>query len=794
MVLVVGAIASPVEFSSRTEVKDFPPIMVLGDSSGSMSLFPDSRELSLNVYNGISGMVGNITGNTDNIELDLFSPGNTTSIGDAFYRNLVKSKGESNIIVLVSDGNNNFGRNPVDMAEAIGDTNSTIFVVKPIQSKNDVYVKEVFGDRKIPSKSEYDLLMTIGNTGFREVGYDLEVSVEGVRRFNKHFLQNEYEKQVQLKLNFDSPGVYQIKVEIKSVQDNLTANNVYYKTVEVVDKPSVLIITSNVTSPLTKVLARLYNLDIKNSLDTDYSPFTCVFLDNIPASRLDRNRVNDLRDYVLKGNGLVVVGGKNSYEYGAYNNSFIENILPVKSSEKPEDRRKKIAVLFLIDISKSTEYGQGTDSKIDIEKALALNMIRNLDDNDTVGVIAFNTLPYVVSGMSPLGQKRADVEDRILRLKFVGGTDMVPSLESAIRMFKGYSIPKYIILLSDGVIPRSKAPIVFSKTSTLKEMDVTVYSVGVGFDTDVQMMSEIARVGGGMYFMPEEYQRLKIQFGEKLEEDNPERIPIIINDHHHFISRNLPGWNDQRPPSRGYNKVYEKSVAQIPMTTKGGHPALAVWRFGLGRVASLMLDNGIVWGQEIYAAHSGKLLSALSNWVIGDLEKNKDVRIVTEDAHLGDKITIDVRASDKPELIMQKSMTGEGEELDLTRTGVESYRSIVEPIETGFYGIKATTSSGSDLSAIALNYPLEYADLGINLEVLEKVALSANGRVYEPDEIEQLHKDILRLATLKATEEITEERELWLYFVITALTIYFIDVVVRRIFEIYSLMMSKRSQ
>ncbi|MFC2162515.1 VWA domain-containing protein [Candidatus Altiarchaeota archaeon] len=787
LVLTVVAIADPIQYSSSIEVKEFPRITVLSDSSSSMGLFNGSRPLSLRLEANIKSLAGNLTGRTDNIEMDFFSAGNSTALGDAIYRNIVKTEGDTSIMVVVSDGNGNDGRDPVDVAKAAAQANTTIYTVKPVQTGDDVYIKYVLGDRKIPSKTDYDMLIGVGNTGFATVSYDLEVLVDGRRKFNKRLTQTEFEKQTQLQLSFDNPGVYKILVKLTPDKDSVAANNYYHTTCEVVEKPRILVVSGNQSSPLVKILSSLYKVDVRSGVDQKYSDYTAVFLDDIHAKHLGRQTVNKLREYVLKGNGLVVVGGKSSYEYGAYNNSFIENILPVKATEKPEDRRKKIAVLFLIDISKSTEYGVGGDSKIDVEKALAMNMLRTLDYNDTVGVIAFNTLPYVVSGLSPLGPKRAELEDRILRLQFVGGTDMVPTMEAAIRMLTPITMPKYVILLSDGVIQRSKASLVFNKAERLKDMDVTLYSVGVGFDTDIQLMTEIARVGDGLFFHPEEYQRLKIEFGDKLEEENPERIPIVVRDKDHFITRSLAGWNNERPPAGGYNKVYEKSVAQVPFTTKGGHPILAVWRFGLGRVASLMLDNGVLWAKPVYSARGGKIVSAMTNWVIGDLEKNKKVRMSSNEVRLGEMAAVDVKSQGKPEIDLQAAGTGTPPKTTLTRTGVDRYQITFLPDTTGHYPIKATDGQESDLHAVAVNYPTEYSTLGLNEDVLSRIAYVTGGRLYEADEISQLQDELIRKAEKQATSTIIKEKELWQYLAGLALLIYFLDVVARRIIEILHL-------
>ncbi|MCX6694826.1 MAG: VWA domain-containing protein, partial [Candidatus Altiarchaeota archaeon] len=483
--LICLALAEPVWVETSRTIEDMPPITVMVDASGSMILFNETEPLGHEVYGRVKSLAGNITSKSDKISLEYFSEGNRTAIGDALYYSMLKSEDEGGIIVLLTDGNNNYGRNPLDVARALSEANSTVYAIRPGKAGRDVYIKDVIGDKKIPSNSEYQLIITIGNTGFLEVTYDINVYVDNVKQFGKRFTQNEMEKSIELQLNFQETGVHEIRVELSTVgEDSINSNNVYYKTVEVVEKPRILVVTNSSTNPLMSVLKRLYSVDEVRNPPEDYSRYTAVVLDDIPASQLDRNTVNKLKQYVLRGNGLAVVGGKHSYEYGGYNSSFIENILPVMSTDKPKERRKEIAVAFVIDRSGSQQERVvgAKDSSIDIAKAITLKLMRKLAENDSVGVMAFDTLPHEVSPMSPIGPKRADLEDRVLRLQAAAkdGTEPTTSLELARNWLKQYTGDKYVIFLSDGQYSRSTLPKIIAQAEAMKQENIKVYVVGVG--------------------------------------------------------------------------------------------------------------------------------------------------------------------------------------------------------------------------------------------------------------------------------------------------------------------------
>ncbi|MBD3387790.1 MAG: VWA domain-containing protein [Candidatus Altiarchaeales archaeon] len=782
IVLVVVALASPTYYESRKVVEDVPPVTVLVDSSPSMRLYPGTNELGYLILERVKSAVGNLTGDQSNVNIEFFSEGNYTAVGDAVYQNMIKHSGEPNSIILVTDARNNRGRNQMDIARALGETNSTLYTVKPSKAGNDLYIDNVLGDKKIPSNIDYDLTVRVGNTGFRETSYELIVSVDGIRKFNKRFTQGELEKDIQLSLKMREIGIHEIKVEVDPQQDTYPENNMYYKTVEVVEKPEILVVTTNRTSPMLSILEELYDVDVTSRVDNDYAKYAGVIFDNINSKDLDRNRVNKIKKYILDGNGVAFIGGENSFEYGAYNNSFVENILPVKSTDKPQERRRELAVVFMMDISESTEYGVGKDSKIDVEKANALAMMRTLNYNDSVGIIAFNNMPYMVSPLSPLGPKFGDVEDRILRLKFGGGTDMLFAVEMADNMLRDVTVDKYLIIISDGVIRGSRMQLTVNKVAEMKDRGIKTYTAGVGFDTDEMFMTQVARAGGGQFFRVQAGERLKVVFGEAEDEKDRDMTPVVAADEFHFITRNLLELkNVGGAEVRDFNKVYEKNVAQMLLSTKGGKPILTVWRFGLGRVAALTTDNGVEWSPELMKVDSGRVVSGTANWIIGDLEKGKEVRVSSQDIHLGDRVDLLVASESMPVVEAKNTKTLEDQQVIMTRTSLQAYSGYFTPLSQGFYGIIASAGGDQDLDAVAVNYPEEYNSLGLDEDSLRRMAAATGGRLYDDSEVDALASDILDSVRESSTKEERDLRELWMYAAMAALALYFIDAAVRRL-------------
>ncbi|MDD5111040.1 MAG: VWA domain-containing protein [Candidatus Altiarchaeota archaeon] len=778
--LLVLAMAYPVLHESKTDVQEMPSVRIVIDQSPSMVVYGNQTEqLAISFKTGLSGMVHNATQASEKITIEATEAGEKTQLGDELYR-LITTINDNSFIILLSDGNNNYGRNPADVARQLGRANATIYAIALQPEYKDVYVSAIRGDPKVTTPHDYQAEIDIASSAPHPTGYKLTLYADGVKITEMQLSQNTTLKTIPAKFAFNGEGIHTITAEITQA-GGIKANDALYKTVEVVDKPTILLVTNKTESPFRSMLDELYDVTPADRV-TDPEDYDVVILDDVNANTISHQTVEKLREYTLNGNGLIAIGGRNSYDFGNYNNSRFESLLPVLSMEKPVERRKKIAVMVLIDISGSTEYGLSQDyrltPKIDFEKALAIKILRSLETNDSVGIIAFNTAPYPIASLGRLGERRLSIEDTIVKLKFGGGTDMMTSLETAENQLKYYAVNKYVIILSDGVIRTARIPETIEKARQLGAEGIKVYTVGVGFDTDETFMEELAKAGKGVYFKPEGYQRINIEFGRGLEEETPGSYAIDTRDPYHFITRNI----NVTAQITGYNRVQEKTAAQLLLATKSGNPVLTVWNFGLGRTAAYTADDGNEWAAGFYQKGNSKIMSATVNWVLGDLEKNKKVRITTQDTTLGETATIRIDAPVRPAITIGKD--GSTIQLEAKATGINTYAASFKPNKTGTYTITATTPQGSDQSGIAANYPTEYSKLTPNYDELSTIARAANGRLIHQEELNALEQDIAQQMKRLSTKTTEETKPLYIYLAAAALLIYITDAVIKRIQEI----------
>jgi len=140
---------------------------------------------------------------------------------------------------------------------------------------------------------------------------------------------------------------------------------------------------------------------------------------------------------------------------------------------------------------------------------------------------------------------------------------MLPALDRADQMLEPFSLDKYVIIISDGVLGTrsgSRSILTTEKVKAMADKGITVYTVGVGFDTDETFMADLAKTGNGLYFKPEAYERLKMAFEEKDSQKNLDRYTLDIYNKYHFITRNV-----ELPDTsiKDYNDVTPKSISQV---------------------------------------------------------------------------------------------------------------------------------------------------------------------------------------------------------------------------------------
>ncbi len=305
--MLVLVIANP-HYEFTDSYSNITKIKVIIDESYSTKLYDlDEVETTLEEVNekGIS------------IDLEKIDLQDYSTIGNVILNNLAP---EENLL-LISDGQNNFGSSLEDVALFASSINSKIFGLNLNVDNDDagVYIE---GPSKVVSgvKNIYTIKVNeIGSVGKKVVRLlvDDKVAYDG-----------RYFKEIEVKRFFQT-GTHIIKAELEvGEKDYFKENNVYYKTITVYPKPRILFISDS-NSPLHQLYSPFYDIDLVDDLDNDLEDYYAVILNNIDSISFDDEDIDKLEEYVGDGNGLFVVGGKNSYDYGNYNQSLLINMLPV---------------------------------------------------------------------------------------------------------------------------------------------------------------------------------------------------------------------------------------------------------------------------------------------------------------------------------------------------------------------------------------------------------------------------------------------------------------------------------
>ncbi|AKJ38943.1 hypothetical protein [Methanosarcina barkeri] len=798
--LLVLALAAPFTTVTQTVNEDNPSLVLVQDKTSSMGLF--SNETGDDLYKALAADTS-----TTLVQLT----GDKTNLGDA----VTQYSGTGNQIVLITDGNNNSGKSLVDALGFAKETNTPVYLVEPELKTNDLSV-EILGDKDAIVDNQKNYSIVVRQASNQSVSYSYEAYVDGELSQSGDVTQNstQYSITPNLRHTFSTLGAHNISVKITPSGEDLNSiNNKFYKSVYVIPKPKLTLVTSEPNSPLAQILNKLYN----TSAFTTYpgasvlNSSKALILDNQFINNLSETQVKEISKYVNNGGGLVVVGGTKSYEKPAsasYRNSSIEKLLPVIS--RPSETTGKNYIILILDLSGSTF--QGGPQKVVVDGVAsyplypilidsAKNILKSdaLEGSEVGFVIIGEHNGNVSSGLHSLNSASIDsFESELSSLvptNKLANTNLSQGILDAKNIFEKETPPdssKYIMIISDGVEAQDPTKTGKYYSTEMMELARRVHEEdNVGFiyidinstnprkvsaenlknfmnKVDGQYIGNITSVSGA-----KKLGNLESEASNETENTPlPDHFNLRSYSRDNFITK---GVNFTTIYITGYNDVTPKSGAERLVTTDTGKPVLTTWRFGLGRVAAFTTDNGqgdgSRWATNVYNRSNAKLISSMINWAIANPKAEEGAVVDSPDTWLGTSSNLTLTMYDEgiPQLKL------DGNALDLALTGRNTYETTVNPDSIGIHDI-----SGYPL---AVNYPLEYRDVGLN-EDIEPLVLATGGEIYNEKEARAL---LLKDARQNSVKQSDEQVSLKVYVLLAALVLYLGEILARRIREMRKL-------
>ena len=428
----------------------------------------------------------------------------------------------------------------------------------------------------------------------------------------------------------------------------------------------------------------------------------------------------------------------------------LEKALPVKFvPQPPPPSREPIAVYLCIDRSNSMSYDSRYPAVRDGEriryaKEAAIALLRQLDDTDIAGVIAFDSQPYVLAHLQPLGEDRTELENRIDRLQPGGGTDFKDALEIAEREILESGIPvRQVILLTDGDTNRQYHDH-DDLIAEFARQHIPVSTIRIGPDLEnLELLQDFAKATGGSFYRVQDIEKLPLLLvgltRQAMNRRKSDRTTVEAGEATAMLSG--IGINEI-PPIDFFATTEAKDGAQVPLKVSRADktsPLVAAWQYGLGRTAIFSADpdslatlSWIRWNRYV------EFWSQLANWTM----RQGDSGTFTMRVHGAPDGSIAVeaeKADPEPVSNLVCRITGPGRAVDVAMTEADAsiYRGEIGPLPRGKYTATLMFKAGDTEKvleqrefAAAGSIPADSAELRIkppNLELLRRLATATHG-------------------------------------------------------------------
>ncbi len=755
ILLLLIALASPFT-TEETTIPGDPKLLILEDHSASMELFKNDIGESL-----LSGLMAyqEETGNTMPVNLIKLSEGAETALGDEL---LLHMRGGDNIL-LITDGNNNRGRRLDDMILFAGQLNSSISALDIRPFREDASVS-IHGPGSVIRDTKNDFEIRVSAAG--NPSWTLLVKVDGAQALYKKGVASErflmtqrfplgyHRIEAELSVNDDS-GDDSNDDSDDDAGDYFSQNNVFYKAVNAVEKPRVLVVTRT-ASPLSQMMNGVYETTTKSAIPPDLSDYDVIILDDMPTQDID-NGFEEVSEAVDNGLGMLVVGGAQSFD-SAFKKSMFSSMLPVKTEGKKRETEDTVNVVLVIDISGSTRERVAEQRAGDINKALAVEVLGNMRDRDMVSVVAFNNKAYLIQEPVKVKKNRQQVQDRIAALQFGGSTFINQGLRLANAILDKSQGTKHVVLISDGREPASAGKQSLKQAANMSRNSIRIYTVSVGKETDALHMQDIADAGGtGLFFEIDETSKLRLVFGDTSADDP---LGIAMLNTKHFITRDL----NLSMRLEGINRVETKHSASTLLTTNAGNPVLITSRYGLGKIAVFASDNGRLWADRFFEHNpsndNDKVISRTVNWLVNPERQRPDVVFSRDDARMNEEVAVEVTSNRVPaagDLVFSEVSEGQ-------------YAATFSSPNPRFVEVQD--------AILAVNYEREYQEIGVSSELPDFVEQSS-GTIFNPDDVEGIIENAVQQA------ELTVQKRNYIRwpFLCLAILIFLIEIALRRVLE-----------
>ena len=486
-------------------------------------------------------------------------------------------------------------------------------------------------------------------------------------------------------------------------------------------------------------------VDVSKPTDGPFQPdtlsnYASVVLANVPAAAVSPDGMDALKNYVqTHGGGLVVSGGDQAYGPGLYARTPLEQMLPVSADLHASSLQAGVGLVLAIDTSGSMGQDVGGVTIMDLAKEAALAAAETLGPDDQIGVISMQDKS--AWAIQPTPARNMDAINTAINQMSPGGGDdsNANGLSMAYQALSG--VPggnKHIILITDGENPGGDYQPVMQQ---IRAANMTVSTIGIGEQSDTQLLQQTAQIGGGAYYDgsdPFNLPQLVLKETQQLQ-----RAAIVEQPTQPAVVGSPPALNgidtQQLPTLRGYVATTPKPQSTVLLASPNADPLLTEWQYGLGRVIAWTSDVSNRWssnwlGQE--QTFEPFWASVVKRTIRPPEDSNRQVSVSLS----GDQATIRLDAQSGAEGTAERqyvnflpttasvtSPRGAVLQIPLPQVAPGQYQATLPAPAEGVYTVQVSEDDATQSAGFVVPYSPEYRDLGVNTDALALLASTTGG-------------------------------------------------------------------
>jgi len=445
--------------------------------------------------------------------------------------------------------------------------------------------------------------------------------------------------KAQFSVRLPRTGSHQFSAKLLLPNDANEGNNYAEQWVQVQGGPRVLLVTAYENDPLAQVLAQqAYDVEVVQATEAQERlrvgqllGAESVIFHNVPAHEIPIAFLDALPFYVEEqGGGFLMIGGERSFGAGGYFSSSVDALLPVSMELKNDHRKLSVAMAIVMDRSGSMTLGVngpgGLVTKMELANNGAAQAIELLSYQDQIALLAVDTRPTPVIPLQTVGNNKAFLQERAMRVVSEGGGIYVFEGMRAgwAELQKSPYSTKHMILFADA--NDSTQEIGYrSLIDRMQEEGATVSVIGLGqaSDSDAVLLEDIAKRGNGRIFftnnaldIPKLFAQETVAVARSTFVDSA--TATTDTGQWRALSESSQTW---LPTVDGYNLSYAREGSTVSLISADDYqaPLVAHWQRGMGRVASISFPLAGEFSQRAREwSEYGNTMQTLTRWINGD--------------------------------------------------------------------------------------------------------------------------------------------------------------------------------